>query len=670
MNIIETKNLCYDYEEEVALNNINMSFEKGKTTAILGGNGAGKSTLFLNLNGVLKPSSGTVFFNGEPVEYSKKGIVDIRRKIGIVFQDPEDQLFSSSVKRDIAFGAIKMGLSEEEVSLRVNKAIEDTGISHIADKPTHALSYGQKKRVAIAGILAMKPEVMILDEPTAGLDPKGVSEILSLLEEIKNNKEITLIIATHEMDIVPIYCDNAYILNKGNVVYEGSVKELFKKPKLLRDNYLRLPRIAHLMEVLHNKDGINVDIGAATISEARKTIKEVINKRSWFFFGVDEYIFKNGKNLRYGYTTGSCAAAAAKAATIMLLTGSKITNISLMTPKGIMLNLNVYDIVLGETASCAIEKDSGDDPDITNGIKVYATAAKSSEEGIHIDGGIGIGRVTKKGLEQRIGEAAINKVPRSMIENEVKSVLEDLDYSGGINVEISIPDGVEIAKKTFNGRLGIEGGISILGTSGIVEPMSEKALTDSIKLEMKMLRENGHEYILVSPGNYGEAFTKETLNIDIKDSVKCSNYIGETLDYAVEFKVKGILLIGHIGKMVKLAGGIMNTHSKYADGRMEIIASHAAALGANRGIIEKILGSTTTDEAIEYLDEAGVREGVMKRISEKIHYHVSHRVYNEVKVGVIVFSNEYGLLCETSYARDLIKHFKEKSIWKKENFME
>lgn len=276
MNIIETRNLCYNYEDDVALKNINMSFEKGKTTAILGGNGAGKSTLFLNLNGVLKPSSGDVLFNGEKVEYSKKGIIDIRKKIGIVFQDPEDQLFSSSVKRDIAFGAVKMGLSETEVNSRVNKAIEDTGIGHIADKPTHALSFGQKKRVAIAGILVMKPDVIILDEPTAGLDPKGVSEILTLLERIKSEGEITLIIATHEMDIVPIYCDNAYVLDKGEVVFNSDVKVLFNDPELLRKHNLRLPRIAHLMEVLYNKDNLNVDKTAATIGQARKTINELL----------------------------------------------------------------------------------------------------------------------------------------------------------------------------------------------------------------------------------------------------------------------------------------------------------------------------------------------------------------------------------------------------------
>lgn len=370
---------------------------------------------------------------------------------------------------------------------------------------------------------------------------------------------------------------------------------------------------------------------------------------------LEKYTYKDGKKLRFGYTTGSCAAAAAKAATFMLLTGKAIDKINIMTPKGIELNLKVQDISFENGTTCAIKKDSGDDPDITNGIMVYAKAVKSLNHGVHIDGGIGIGRVTKKGLQCEIGEAAINKTPRLMIENEVRGILEELEYKGGIDIEIFIPEGVEIGKKTFNERLGIVGGISILGTSGIVEPMSERALTDSIKLEIKVLSEGSNKIITVVPGNYGESFTKEKLGIDINKAVKCSNYIGETLDYAVEFGIEGILLIGHIGKLIKLAGGIMNTHSRYADGRVEILTAHAALEGADVSILNKMMNSITTDEAIEYLDEAGIREVTMERISDKIHFHLTHRVYNKVKVGVIVFSNEYGILCKTKYADELLE---------------
>ena len=204
------------------------------------------------------------------------------------------------------------------------------------------------------------------------------------------------------------------------------------------------------------------------------------------------YVYKNHKKLRFGYTTGSCAAAASKASIIMLLSKKPIKKIQIMTPKGILLNLNVLDITFGEDfVKCAIKKDSGDDPDVTNGILVYSKVQFSKDKDIIIDGGMGVGRVTKDGLQCKKGSAAINKVPREMIYKEVKNVCEEFEYKEGLYVEISIPEGVEIAKKTFNPRLGIEGGIYILGTSGIIEPMSEKALIDTIKVEMKQLKVNG-----------------------------------------------------------------------------------------------------------------------------------------------------------------------------------
>ncbi len=276
MNCIEIMDLCFTYEDgQKALNNICMAFKKGKTTAVLGGNGAGKSTLFLNLNGVLKPESGKVFIEGKQVKFNKKELLEVRKKIGIVFQDPENQLFSASVKKDISFGLMNQGLCSEEIKKRMEFVINKTGIESIVNKPTHSLSYGQKKRVAIAGVLAMKPSVIILDEPTAGLDPSGVSEILSLMNEIKETMGITIIISTHDIDLVPLYCDDVFVMDRGSIVFEGTPEELFLKPELLREHSLRLPRIAHLMSILYNKDHINVNKNAATISQARKSIKEL-----------------------------------------------------------------------------------------------------------------------------------------------------------------------------------------------------------------------------------------------------------------------------------------------------------------------------------------------------------------------------------------------------------
>lgn len=281
MNIIEVRDLTYSYEDgAVTLDKINMNFEKGKIIGVLGGNGAGKSTLFLNFNGILKPNSGKVIFEGKEISYSKKEILELRSNIGIVFQDPEDQLFSSSVRKDISFGLMNQGIATGEVTAKVDKIMKEVGIESIADKPTHALSYGQKKKVAIAGVLAMQPSVIILDEPTAGLDPVGVSEILDLLQIINKTMGITIILSTHDIDLVPLYCHQVFVLDKGKKVFEGTPDELFADPSLLREHSLRLPRIAHLMGILYDKDNLKVDKTASTISKARKSIKGLVANES------------------------------------------------------------------------------------------------------------------------------------------------------------------------------------------------------------------------------------------------------------------------------------------------------------------------------------------------------------------------------------------------------
>jgi len=277
MSIIETQNLCYKYEDgTAALQDVCIKIEKGKTTAILGGNGAGKSTLFLNMNGVLKPTAGKVLFEGKEVKYDRKSILAMRKSIGLVFQDPDDQLFSANVRSDISFGISNIGLSKSEISERVNLAMEQTGTDVFADKPVHALSFGQKKRVAIAGVLVMNPKIIILDEPTAGLDPNGVSELMHLLLKIKEEQEVAIVIATHDIDLIPIYCDYAYILNGGSVTLEGTPQSLFEKPDILRQNNLRLTRIAHLMEILRREDNIKFENNATTISQARAELLKVI----------------------------------------------------------------------------------------------------------------------------------------------------------------------------------------------------------------------------------------------------------------------------------------------------------------------------------------------------------------------------------------------------------
>ncbi len=273
--ILEAKKLHYQYDDGThALKGVSLKVRRGHTTAIIGGNGAGKSTLFLNFNGILKPSSGEVLFSGEPVEYSREGLKKLRQAVGLVFQDPDSQLFSASVYQDVSFGAVNLKLPEEEIRRRVDVALERTGIADLKGKPTHSLSFGQKKRAAIAGVLVMEPEVLVLDEPTAGLDPMGVAEIMKLLKETQEQLGISVIIATHDIDIVPLFCDYVYVMDQGELILEGTPKKVFTEAETLRKIHLRLPRIAHLMEILRKKDDFDFEDGATTISEARKLIKK------------------------------------------------------------------------------------------------------------------------------------------------------------------------------------------------------------------------------------------------------------------------------------------------------------------------------------------------------------------------------------------------------------
>ena len=374
----------------------------------------------------------------------------------------------------------------------------------------------------------------------------------------------------------------------------------------------------------------------------------------------DYYVVRNQKKLRFGYTTGSCAAGAARGAAELLLGEDEIGEAELMTPKGILLHLELLDMKRDENAaSCAVRKDAGDDPDTTNGILVYAKVEKfqirsDMEDRIVIDGGTGVGRVTKPGLSQKIGEAAINPVPRAMILQAVEEIADRYHYEGGLKVTISVPEGEKIARKTFNPRLGIVGGISILGTSGIVEPMSEKALMDSIRVEMSQHAAMGEQYMLVTPGNYGADYLREHMALPFEKNIKCSNYVGETIDMAVDMGVKGILFISHIGKFVKVAAGIMNTHSHSADARMEVLCANAIRAGGDLACARSILQCNTTDEALRVLDENHILRETMKEITDRIQFYLDHRSYQQILLGAVIFSNEYGYLGQTEHAAELI----------------
>lgn len=370
-----------------------------------------------------------------------------------------------------------------------------------------------------------------------------------------------------------------------------------------------------------------------------------------------------GKRMRCGYTTGSCAAAAARAAAAILLESggepeeARIVEIS--TPSGRRLRLCPEDIRReADAVSCAVRKDAGDDPDITDGVLVYARVEKTAGTEIAIEGGRGIGRVTKAGLDAPPGEAAINKTPLAMIRENLEAIRGRCGCRGGLKATISIPGGEDLARRTFNPDLGIVGGLSILGTSGIVEPMSDDGFVGAIEAELRVLRAGGERKALITPGNYGRDFIAAHGWIPDSVPVKCGNYIGDALDIAAGAGFQYLLLVGHIGKLIKLAVGNFNTHSKYGDPRMEIFAAHAALAGAERGLAARLMDCATTESAIGLLSEANLWDDVKKSVFDAIQKTLDRRSGGGIVSGAAVFSSQWGYLGSTARGGDLLSRWK------------
>ncbi|WP_022765450.1 cobalt-precorrin-5B (C(1))-methyltransferase CbiD [Butyrivibrio sp. XPD2006] len=371
------------------------------------------------------------------------------------------------------------------------------------------------------------------------------------------------------------------------------------------------------------------------------------------------YTFKDDKKLRCGYTTGSCAAAAAKAALLMLIEGTDISQVSIVTPKGITYIAEIVDIERTEAGvSCCVIKDGGDDIDATNGMKIRALVSLRDDGEIFIDGGEGIGRITKPGLDQPIGEAAINSVPRKMIRENIEEVLAaNGAKSRGATVIISAPEGEMIAQKTFNPKLGIVGGISILGTTGIVEPMSDEGILGTIKAQINMQKALGKKVLLMAPGNYGLKFITDEYRIDEDRAVLCSNFVYDTLMMALNAGFEKLLFVGHLGKLVKVAGGIKNTHSKYGDNRMEILADAVSKFAQGESLAEikrQLDECVMTDEALRIIDEFGYKEKVFCHIAECIKENMESWAEGRITCEIIIFADGYRLLTETSGAKDML----------------
>ena len=391
------------------------------------------------------------------------------------------------------------------------------------------------------------------------------------------------------------------------------------------------------------------------------------------------FLLKEISEPDFGFTTGTCAAAASVAAARMLLTGKIVPYVVLTTPKGIKVFIEITNQHFSkEEASCSVQKFSGSDPDVTNGIEIFATVRKTCadssqmvtdfqrfEPKITIKGGRGVGRVTLPGLDQKVGEWAINSVPRKMIIDGIKAEFERAEagnlhsgFSKSLEVEISVPKGEEISKQTFNPKLGIIGGISILGTSGIVEPMSEQAILDTIRLEINVRKSQGYGVLLVVPGNYGADFLQSEFGFSPEISVHCSNFVYDSLKMAEDAGFKKIVFCGHIGKLIKVAGGVKNTHSKFGDRRMEILCEIAESFVPKNkfsSIKEQLLNCISTEQATVILDSLDKNhetcDKIMAEITRRIQKNMVEWTSGNLEIEVIIFTKEKGLLGETKNAR-------------------
>ncbi|WP_125580352.1 cobalt-precorrin-5B (C(1))-methyltransferase CbiD [Levilactobacillus cerevisiae] len=362
---------------------------------------------------------------------------------------------------------------------------------------------------------------------------------------------------------------------------------------------------------------------------------------------ADDYVFYNGRKLRKGFTTGTTATAAAVAATKTLLQQEPQTVIAVTAANGQNAEFEVQDYEFDhQHASVAITKDGGDDQDATDGMLIYATVTLRDDDQITLDGGKGIGRVTQKGLANPPGMAAINPTPRKVITQGVRDVL---GAKRGANIVISAPEGEKVAKLTYNPKLGIVGGISILGTSGIVTPMSEESWKHSISIEMNIHRERGDDRLILTPGNYGEDFLTQEMKIPVTQQVQMSNFVGYVLKEAQRLGFKQVLLVGDLGKMIKVSAGIFSTHSKDADARAEVMVANLALLGAPVDLLKQVYNCLTTIAMIDLIDQAGyqaVYQQIVDRIKLRSEKLLAHRE-PQVAIEAVIFSRGTGLLAAT-----------------------
>lgn len=623
--IIKTEQLSAGYHGHAVVQGVSIDLAAGEILTLVGQNGSGKSTLLKTIAAQLVPVGGLVWLAEKPME-SLSGR-EISQKLALVlpthFRTDRMTCWDVVSAGRYPYTGV-LGLLSEEDRAKVTEAMELVHALELRDTDFNEISDGQRQRVLLARAICQEPQVIVLDEPTSFLDIKYKIELLAILQKMAQEKHTAILLSLHELELAQKISHQVLCIKNGKIEKIGAPEEI------LTEDY-----ICHLYDL------------------------EKAQYRA--FFGKTEpfshYTETNGKKLRCGYTTGTCAALAAAAAAEFLLTGTPPKTVRLMTPKGIPVEVEPKAYRLAEgIARCGVVKDAGDDIDATAGLLIVAEVEKIAESGIVIEGGEGVGRVTKAGLDQPVGAAAINSVPRRMIAEAVEKVCRSLDEAAGLRITISVPQGKEVAAKTFNPHLGIEGGISILGTSGIVEPMSVQALIDTKKIELRQAALENPQRVILTPGNYGQDFLKAHPFPGTEDVpvVVCSNFIGELLDAAAAEEIKEVLLVGHIGKLVKLAGGIMNTHSRWGDCRTELFCTYAALSGGKPPLLEELMAAATTDACIESLLRAGLWDAVKPRLLAAIQMHLERRAAGRYAVGAVLFSNVYGELGKTDGAKTLL----------------
>lgn len=633
----ETKELAIGYGGAPLASGITLGAVPGQILALIGPNGAGKSTLLKTLAGQLAPLGGAVLLDGRSLtDYTGTARA---RKLALMLPHTRRTELTSCFEFAAA-GRIpytgRLGILSDADRQAVRDALELVGASPLAGRDFNCISDGQRQRVLLARAICQQPGVLLLDEPTSFLDVKGKIELLTILQKLAHEQGLAVIVSLHELDMAQKIADAVVCVFPHSVSGVLTPKEAFA-PENIRALY----------------------------SLTKEQYEAVFGPEKPAGPKFEHYVRSGQKLLRCGYTTGTCAALGAAGAARLLLTGHAPESVALRTPKGIVVEVApLYCRPAGASAECAIEKDGGDDVDVTTGLPVIAAVELlPNTTEIRISGGKGVGRVTKAGLDQPVGEAAINHVPRQMIAEALQREAESACYTGGFAVTISIEGGEEVAKRTFNPHIGVEGGLSVLGTSGIVEPMSQQAILDTIQLEMNQaaLRAKnapGPRRLVLAPGNYGLDYLASALpQFERFPVVKTSNFIGDTLDMAATAKFEEVLLVGHVGKLCKLAAGVMNTHSHTADGRAEVFCAHAALCGAAHEVCAALMDAATTDACLDILDGAQLRAPVLESILAAIQMHLDRRAGGAFRVGAVLFSNQHGPLGETKTAKELMQEW-------------